>query len=342
MEVKATMAKSKTIGQEQKAAAVVVALGTEKASKLYKYLSAEEVEALTLEVAKLGHLQAEDTENILDDFYKNCLTQKVVTDGGVEYARAVLEKAYGEDMADELLRKMSRFLKNRTFDFLSKVDTKNLFNILQNERAQTIAIVLSHMESDKAADLLAELPDKKRIQVVRNIAKMDGASPEAIKIVEAQIRNRLDNILTSDNVRIGGIDYVADVMNHMDRSNEKFIFDEIGKRDAELAEDIRKRMFVFEDILLLDDRAIQRVLRDVENADLELALKNTTEEVQNVIYKNLSKRLAAMIKEDMDFMGPVRMKDVEEAQQKIVAVIRKLEDAGEIVISRGGGDDIVV
>lgn len=171
------MAKSKTIGQEQKAAAVVVALGTEKASKLYKYLSAEEVEALTLEVAKLGHLQAEDTENILDDFYKNCLTQKVVTDGGVEYARAVLEKAYGEDMADELLRKMSRFLKNRTFDFLSKVDTKNLFNILQNERAQTIAIVLSHMESDKAADLLAELPDKKRIQVVRNIAKMDGASP---------------------------------------------------------------------------------------------------------------------------------------------------------------------
>ena len=272
------MAKSKTIGQEQKAAAVVVALGTEKASKLYKYLSAEEVEALTLEVAKLGHLQAEDTENILDDFYKNCLTQKVVTDGGVEYARAVLEKAYGEDMADELLRKMSRFLKNRTFDFLSKVDTKNLFNILQNERAQTIAIVLSHMESDKAADLLAELPDKKRIQVVRNIAKMDGASPEAIKIVEAQIRNRLDNILTSDNVRIGGIDYVADVMNHMDRSNEKFIFDEIGKRDAELAEDIRKRMFVFEDILGMDNRSIQRFIRDCDTRDLVYALKGANED----------------------------------------------------------------
>ena len=271
------MAKSKTIGQEQKAAAVVVALGTEKASKLYKYLSAEEVEALTLEVAKLGHLQAEDTENILDDFYKNCLTQKVVTDGGVEYARAVLEKAYGEDMADELLRKMSRFLKNRTFDFLSKVDTKNLFNILQNERAQTIAIVLSHMESDKAADLLAELPDKKRIQVVRNIAKMDGASPEAIKIVEAQIRNRLDNILTSDNVRIGGIDYVADVMNHMDRSNEKFIFDEIGKRDAELAEDIRKRMFVFEDILGMDNRSIQRFIRDCDTRDLVYALKGAND-----------------------------------------------------------------
>ena len=336
------MAKSKTIGQEQKAAAVVVALGTEKASKLYKYLSAEEVEALTLEVAKLGHLQAEDTENILDDFYKNCLTQKVVTDGGVEYARAVLEKAYGEDMADELLRKMSRFLKNRTFDFLSKVDTKNLFNILQNERAQTIAIVLSHMESDKAADLLAELPDKKRIQVVRNIAKMDGASPEAIKIVEAQIRNRLDNILTSDNVRIGGIDYVADVMNHMDRSNEKFIFDEIGKRDAELAEDIRKRMFVFEDILGMDNRSIQRFIRDCDTRDLVYALKGANEEIRTCFFSNMSQRMAESVKSDLAITNNVRLRDVEEAQSRIVGIIRRLDEAGEIVIGKGGKDEIVV
>ena len=336
------MAKSKTIGQEQKAAAVVVALGTEKASKLYKYLSAEEVEALTLEVAKLGHLQAEDTENILDDFYKNCLTQKVVTDGGVEYARAVLEKAYGEDMADELLRKMSRFLKNRTFDFLSKVDTKNLFNILQNERAQTIAIVLSHMESDKAADLLAELPDKKRSQVVRNIAKMDGASPEAIKIVEAQIRNRLDNILTSDNVRIGGIDYVADVMNHMDRSNEKFIFDEIGKRDAELAEDIRKRMFVFEDILGMDNRSIQRFIRDCDTRDLVYALKGANEEIRTCFFSNMSQRMAESVKSDLEITNNVRLRDVEEAQSRIVGIIRRLDEAGEIVIGKGGKDEIVV
>ena len=336
------MAKSKTIGQEQKAAAVVVALGTEKASKLYKYLSAEEVEALTLEVAKLGHLQAEDTENILDDFYKNCLTQKVVTDGGVEYARAVLEKAYGEDMADELLRKMSRFLKNRTFDFLSKVDTKNLFNILQNERAQTIAIVLSHMESDKAADLLAELPDKKRIQVVRNIAKMDGASPEAIKIVEAQIRNRLDNILTSDNVRIGGIDYVADVMNHMDRSNEKFIFDEIGKRDAELAEDIRKRMFGFEDILGMDNRSIQRFIRDCDTRDLVYALKGANEEIRTCFFSNMSQRMAESVRSDLEITNNVRLRDVEEAQSRIVGIIRRLDEAGEIVIGKGGKDEIVV
>ena len=335
-------ANNKAIGTEQKAAAVVVALGTEKASKLYKYLSTEEVEALTIEVAKLGHLQAEETEEILDDIYKNCLTQKIVTDGGVEYARAVLEKAYGEDMADELLRKMSRFLKNRTFDFLSKVDTKNLFNILQNERAQTISIVLSHMESDKAAELLAELPDKKRIQVVKSIAKMDGASPEAIKIVEAQIRNRLDNILTSDNVRIGGIDYVADVMNHMDRSNEKFIFDEIGKRDAELAEDIRKRMFVFEDILGMDNRSIQRFIRDCDARDMVYALKGANEEIRSCFFSNMSQRMAESVKSDLEITNNVRLRDVEEAQSRIVGIIRRLDEAGEIVIGKGGKDEIVV
>ena len=336
------MAKSKTVGMEQKAAAVVVALGTEKASKLYKYLSTDEVETLTLEVAKLGHLQAEETEQILDDFYKNCLTQKVVTDGGVEYARAVLEKAYGEDMADELLRKMSRVLKNRTVDFLSKVDTKNLFNILQNERAQTIAIVLSHLESDKAADLLAELPDQKRIQVVRSIAKMDGASPEAIKVVEAQIRNRFDNILTSDNVRIGGIDYVADVMNHMDRSNEKFIFDEIGKRDAELAEDIRKRMFVFEDILGMDNRSIQRFIRDCDTRDLVYALKGANEEIRACFFSNMSQRMAESVQSDLEITNNVRLRDVEEAQSRIVGIIRRLDEAGEIIIGKGGKDEIVV
>lgn len=335
-------ANNKAIGTEQKAAAVVVALGTEKASKLYKYLSTEEVEALTIEVAKLGHLQAEETEEILDDFYKNCLTQKIVTDGGVEYARAVLEKAYGEDMADELLRKMSRFLKNRTFDFLSKVDTKNLSNILQNERAQTISIVLSHMESDKAAELLAELPDKKRIQVVKSIAKMDGASPEAIKIVEAQIRNRLDNILTSDNVRIGGIDYVADVMNHMDRSNEKFIFDEIGKRDAELAEDIRKRMFVFEDILGMDNRSVQRFIRDCDARDMVYALKGANEEIRSCFFSNMSQRMAESVKSDLEITNNVRLRDVEEAQSRIVGIIRRLDEAGEIVIGKGGKDEIVV
>lgn len=334
--------KDKAVGPEQKAAAIVVALGTEKASKLYKYLSTDEVEMLTLEVAKLGHLQADQTEEILDDFYKSCLTQKVVTDGGLEYARAVLEKAYGESMADELLRKMAKFLKNRTFDFLSKIDIMNLNNILQNERAQTIAIVLSHMEADKAAMLIAELPEKKRIQVIKSIAKMDGASPEAVKIVEAQIRNRFDNILTSDNVRIGGIDYVADVMNHMDRSNEKYVFDEISKRDLELAEEIRKRMFVFEDILGMDARSIQRFIRDCDAKDLVYALKGSNEEIRACFYSNMSQRMAETVQSDLEITNNVRLRDVEEAQSRIVAIIRRLDEAGEIVISKGGKDEIVV
>ena len=195
-----------TLMPEQKAATVVVALGTDKASKLFKYLSNEDAEKLALEVAKLGHLEAEVTEQVLDEFYKTCLTQKVVTDGGLEYARAVLEKAYGENAATELLQKVSKYLKNRSFDFIEKADVKNLFSILQHERAQTIALVLSYVESDKAAAVIAELPEEKRIQVVKSIAMMDSASPEAIKIVEQQLRSRFDNILTTDFTSIGGID----------------------------------------------------------------------------------------------------------------------------------------
>ncbi len=336
------MATEVNIATEQKAAALVIALGTDKASKLYKYLSAEDVEKLTLEVAKLGHLEAEQTEAILDEFYKTCLTQKVVTDGGLEYARAVLEKAYGENMASELLQKVAKYLKNRSFDFIEKADTKNLFSILQHERAQTIALVLSYVESSKAAGLIAELPENKRIQVVKCIARMDSASPDAIKIVEAQLRNRFDNILTTDFTSVGGIDYVADVMNHMDRSNEKFIFDEMGKDDPELAEDIRKKMFVFEDILGMDNRSIQRFIRDCDMKDLVYALKGAGEDILKAFYSNMSTRMAESVKSDLEVTINVKLRDVEEAQSRIVAIIRKLDEQGELVIGKGGGKDEII
>lgn len=331
-----------TLMPEQKAAAVVIALGTDKASKLFKYLSNEDAEKLALEVAKLGHLEAEQTEQVLDEFYKTCLTQKVVTDGGLEYARAVLEKAYGEDAATELLQKVSKYLKNRSFDFIEKADVKNLFSILQHERAQTIALVLSYVESDKAAAVIAELPEQKRIQVVRSIAMMDSASPEAIKIVEQQLRSRFDNILTTDFTSIGGIDYIADVMNHMDRSNEKFIFDEMGKDDPELAEEIRKKMFVFEDILTMDNRSIQRFIRDCDMKDVVYSLKGAGEEILAAFYSNMSSRMAEQVRSDLEVTVNVKLRDVEEAQSRIVGVIRKLEEEGELVINKGGKDEIIV
>ena len=331
-----------TLMPEQKAAAVVIALGTDKASKLFKYLSNEDAEKLALEVAKLGHLEAEQTEQVLDEFYKTCLTQKVVTDGGLEYARAVLEKAYGEDAATELLQKVSKYLKNRSFDFIEKADVKNLFSILQHERAQTIALVLSYVESDKAAAVIAELPEQKRIQVVRSIAMMDSASPEAIKIVEQQLRSRFDNVLTTDFTSIGGIDYIADVMNHMDRSNEKFIFDEMGKDDPELTEEIRKKMFVFEDILTMDNRSIQRFIRDCDMKDVVYSLKGAGEEILAAFYSNMSSRMAEQVRSDLEVTVNVKLRDVEEAESRIVGVIRKLEEEGELVINKGGKDEIIV
>lgn len=332
---------NKELSPPQKAAALVVALGTEKASKLYKYLSAEDVEKLTVEVARLGHLEADQTESVLDEFYKTCLTQKVVTDGGMEYARAVLEKAYGEATANELLGKVTKYLKDRSFSFIQKTDSKNLYSILQHERPQMIALVLSYAEPERAAEVIAELPEDKRIKVVENVARMESASPEAIKLIETQLRKQFDNLLTTDYTTIGGVDYIADVMNHMDRSNEKFIFDKMGEEDPELAESIRKKMFVFEDIMEMDDRSVQRFIRDCDVKDLVYALKNASEELAALFYKNMSTRMAETIQSDLEVTINVRLRDVEEAQQRIVNLIRKLEDQGELIISKGGKEDII-
>lgn len=329
------------LSTQQKAAALVIALGTDKASKLYKYLSADDVEKLTVEVARLGHLAAEQTEGVLDEFYKTALTQKVVTDGGMEYARAVLEKAYGEATANELLGKVTKYLKNRSFEFIQKADSKNLYSILQHERPQMIALVLSYADADLAASVIGELPEEKRIKVVENIAQMESASPEAIKLVEAQLRKQFDNILTTDYTTIGGVDYIADVMNHMDRSNEKFIFDKMGEENPELAETIRKKMFVFEDIMEMDDRSVQRFIRDCDMKDIVYALKNASPELSSLFYRNMSTRMAETIQSDLEVVVNVRLKDVEEAQQRIVSLIRKLDESGELIISKGGKDDII-
>ena len=333
---------SSTLQPEQKAAAVIVALGAEKASKLYKHLSESEIEKLTIEVAKLGHVSSEETEAVLDEFYKTCLTQKVVTDGGMEYARAVLEKAFGESTAQNLLDKLAKSLKTRPFEFIRKSTVKTLFSFLQHERPQTIALVLSYAEPDQAATVISELPKEKRIKVVEAVAKMESVSPDAIKIVESSLKKKFENILTTDFTTIGGIDYVADVMNHMDRGNEKYIFDELGKEDEELAETIRKKMFVFEDIVSMDNRSIQRFIRECDIKDIVYALKGSDEKIKNLIFSNVSTRMAESIKSDLEITVNVRLRDVEEAQQRIVAVIRRLEEAGELIIVNSGKDEIIV
>ena len=333
--------KTPILHNSQKAAAVIVALGAEKASELYKFMEPEDVEQLTIEVAKLGFLDAEQTESILDDFYQVCQTNKAVTEGGLEYARTVLEKAYGEQAAQDLLNKVTKTLKNREFAFLNKADIRSLYSTLQGERTQTIALVLSYMDADKAAGVLGMLDEKRQIQVVESIAKIDTVAPSAIKIIEAEMNKKFSNIMTNSRVKIGGIDYVADVMNNLDRTSEKNIFEGLGDRDRDLVEEIRKRMFVFEDIITMDDRSVQRFLRDCDPRDLVLSLKVANGEVAEKLFNNMSSRVAQNIRDDLEITSNVRMKDVEDAQQRIVSVIRDLEEKGEIIILKGGKDDII-
>lgn len=327
---------------QQRAAAVVISMGVDKASKVYQYLSADDIEQLTVEIAKLGYVSVEDTEQALDHFYKMCLTQKVVTEGGMEYARTVLESAFDEQTANDLLQKAAKSMKVKSFDYIRKADSKNLFSVLQHERPQVIALVLSYVDARNTAAVIAELPENKKIEVVERIAKMESASPEAIKIVESELKKRFSSVITSDYTRIGGIDFMADVMNNIDRSNERYIFDELAERDQELADTIRKKMFVFEDIVNLDARSIQIFVRECEVKDLVYALKGSNPEVNALIFANMSSRMAENIKDELEITTNLKLKDVEEAQQRVVAVIRRLEEEGQLVISKGGKDDIIV
>ena len=253
-----------------------------------------------------------------------------------------MEKALGEQKAQDVITKLTASLQVRPFEFIRKTDPSQVLNFIQDEHPQTIAMILSYLSPAQSAMILGALTPEKQADVAKRIAMMDRTSPDVIKEVERVLERKLASLLNQDYTIVGGVDAIVDILNTVDRGTEKHIMESLEIEQPELADEIRKKMFVFEDILLLDDRAIQRVLRDVDNNDLGIALKGANEEVQNVIFKNLSKRLSAMIKEDMEFMGPVRMKDVEEAQQKIVGIIRKLEDSAEIVISRGGGDEIIV
>ena len=326
----------------QKAAVLLISLGPEKSSKIFKHLKEEEIEELTLEIANTRSITPQMKEYVINEFYQVCLAQQYIAEGGIGYAKELLENALGAEKAVDVISRLTASLQVKPFEFVRKTDASQLLNFIQDEHPQTIALILSYLSAKQSSQIIGALPPDKQADVARRIAKMDRTSPDVVKEVEKALETKLSSLVNQDYTIVGGVDAIVEILNTVDRSTEKHIMETLEVDEPELADEIRKKMFVFEDILLLDDRAIQRVLRDVDNNDLAMALKGGNEEVQTAVFRNLSKRLAAMIKEDMDFMGPVRMKDVEEAQQKIVSVIRKLEDAGEIVISRGGGDEIIV
>lgn len=336
------MSKKSGLTGKQKSAILLISLGPEKSAKIFSQLHDDEVEELTLEIANMRKISADDKEKVLEEFYQVCLAQEFISEGGISYAKEVLEKAMGSQKALEIINKLTASLQVRPFDFVRKADASQLLNFIQNEHPQTLALILSYLSAGQAATILAALPQDKQADVAQRIATMDSTSPEVIKEVELVLERKLSSMVTQDYASTGGIQSIVDILLAVDRGTEKFIMETLEIQNAELADDIRKRMFVFEDIINLDSVSIQRFIREIENNELAIALKGSTEEVREVIFANMSKRMSEMLREDMEFMGPVRLRDVEEAQQKIVNVIRKLEEAGEIIISRGGGDEIIV
>lgn len=326
----------------QKASILLITLGPEKAAQIYKHLNEEEIEQLTLEIANTRSVSQDKKNAVLDEFYNICLGQQYISEGGVQYAKELLEMALGTDQASAIINKLTATLQVRPFEFARKTDASQINNFIQDEHPQTIALILAYLPPSQAASVLSELAPEKQADVAKRIAQMDRTSPDIIHEVEKNLERKFASMINQDYTIAGGVDSIVDILNAVDRGTERNIMETLEIEDPDLTDEIKRKMFVFEDIITLDDRSIQRVLREIDNNDLALALKNANAEVQKVVFRNVSQRLASMLKEDMDYMGPVRVKDVENAQLKIVNTIRRLEDIGEIIISRGGGDEIIV
>ncbi|WML49283.1 flagellar motor switch protein FliG [Neobacillus sp. PS3-34] len=333
---------NKDLTGKQKAAILLISLGLDVSASVYKHLNEEEIEKLTLEISGVKKVESQSKEEILEEFHNIALAQDYISQGGIGYAKTVLEKALGAEQASIIINRLTSSLQVRPFDFARKADPAQILNFIQSEHPQTIALILSYLDSAQAGQILSELPHEMQADVARRIAVMDSTSPEIINEVEQILERKLSATVTQDYTQTGGIEAVVEVLSGVDRSTERTILDALEIQDPELAEEIKKRMFVFEDIVTLDNRAIQRVIRECENEDLKLSLKVSSDEVKDIVFRNMSSRMVETFKDEMEYMGPVRLRDVEEAQTRIVSIIRRLEDAGEIVVARGGGDDIIV
>ncbi len=327
----------------KKAAVLLVSLDTDTSSRILANMATEDIERVSMEIARLEDVTSEVRDSVVREYYQLHQARKYLEQGGMEYARALLEKSLPSEDAAAILDGLQQSISQTPFHFLKKTDADNLLTFIQDEHPQTIALILAHLSSKQAGEILSGLSAKKQIAVVKRVARMEQTTPEAIRQVEAGLETRLASVMSQELEQAGGVETIAEVLNLVDRTTEKGILENLEEEDPDMVEQIRRLMFVFEDVLLVNDKGIQSVLKEVETDELSLALKTASEELQNKVFKNMSERAAAMIKEDMEYMGPVRVSDVEQAQQRIVDVVRRLEEAGEVIISgRGGEEEIVV
>ena len=337
------MAKEGKFNGVQKAAILFIALGPEASAGIIKKLPEREIQKITYEIANLTSINSEQKRSVLSEFIEMNKAKDYMLEGGFDYARDILSKALGPQRAKEILDKVTEETEQfRPFAIARKADAQQLLNVINNEHPQTIALILCYLQSEKAGQILSALTEELQSEVALRVATMSNTSPMVIKEIEKVLNSKLSSVIRSDVTVLGGVETIVEILNQVDRTTEKNITEGLEREDPELAERIKASMFVFEDIIMMDDVSIQRILRDVDAKDLALALKGSSEEVANAIFKNQSKRASASLKEDIEFLGPVRLVDVEKAQQQVVGVIRRLEDAGEIVISRGGEDAIIV
>ncbi|MGB4039039.1 MAG: flagellar motor switch protein FliG [Bacillota bacterium] len=327
----------------EKAAILLITLGPDLSAQVMRHLREEDIDVLTLEIASRRKVDQEVKDKVLEEFNEMCIAQEYLEEGGIEYAKKLLEKALGPDQAQAVLKRLTSSLQVKPFDTVRKSDGAQILNFLESESPQTIALVLSYLTPSQAASILASLEPDLQVEVARRISLMERTSPDVVKEIERILERKVLSLAGQDYTQAGGLGTIVDILNNVDRQTERTILGALEMESPELAEEIKRRMFLFEDIIYLDDRSMQRLLRDVDlNRDLPLALKNASEEVRSKFFRNMSSRAVETLKESIDYLGSVRLRDVEEAQQRIVSLIRRLEEQGEIIIGRGGGDEIIV
>lgn len=335
------MAKNEEFTGLQKAAILLITLGPERSADVFKHLKEDEIEELTLEIANTRSVSPQVKEDVLNEFYQICLAQQYIAEGGIGYAKELLDKALGAEKAQEVITKLTASLQVRPFEFVRKTDPSQLLNFIQDEHPQTIAMILSYLTAPQASMVLGALPPEKQADVAKRIAMMDRTSPDVIKEVERVLERKLASLVNQDYTIVGGVDAIVNILNAVDRSTEKHIMESLEIEEPELADEIRKKMFVFEDIVSMDNRSIQRFIRECDVKDIVYALKGSDQKIKDLVFANVSSRMAESIQSDLEVTVNVRLRDVEEAQQRIVAVIRRLEEAGELIIVKSGKDEII-